>query len=179
MDETKQVPEENVSNSDTTASVTETGEPPKEKLYTQAEVDEIVRQRLEEVQTSPELSPEEQRAAVLDARELNMQKREYLLERVQRWGLANISIQRKGMRLHTAYDTFKEEAKTLCGIWEANEMNSFTKSVDAMFDMLAQARSQGYDDGLKDGAEEATTTHHVKKESDIMNEIFKKGGHFN
>lgn len=183
MDETKRGPEENVSHLDTTAPVTETREAPKEKFYTQAEVDEIVRQRLESAQASPELTPEEQRAAELDARELNMQKREYLLEQVQRWGLKNISTQVHGMKelfgdRNSPYDYFKESAKKLCGIWEADEMDSFAKSVDAMFDMLAQARSQGYDTGMEAGVEKAATTHNVKKESDVMKEIFKNGGHF-
>lgn len=77
MNEVKQSQDSIAPDLDASTKETDTA---REKLYTQAEVDEIVRQRLEEerAQTVSELTPEEQRAAELDARELNVQKKELL-----------------------------------------------------------------------------------------------------
>ncbi|MCM1234387.1 MAG: hypothetical protein NC489_30165 [Ruminococcus flavefaciens] len=182
MDENKQVPEENVSNLDITDLDTETEESPEEKLYTQTEVDEIVRQRLEEDRAKAARPTIGQREAEIAARELSMQKREYLIEKVQRWGLDNLPTRASGMmalfsRDNSPYDLFNEYAKTLCGIWEAAEMTDFTKSADAMFDMLDQARSQGYEAGMKDARKEESMVRNKTEKTDIVKEIFKAGGH--
>lgn len=153
-----------------------------ERTYTQKEVEEIVRERLEKALANTNLTPEERRAAALDERELRFERMQYLTEKIQRWGMANIVTPYRGLRglssNKTPYEEFRNDADGLLGLWDAKDLDEFKKSVDSLFDVfdavLKEAKRR-YEEYERAKMESATPV----DKRDVVGEIFKKGGTLN
>ena len=156
------------------------------RSYTQKEVEEIVRERLEKALANTNLTPEERRAAALDERELRFERMQYLTEKIQSWGMANIVTPYRGLKglssNKTPYEEFRNAADGLLGLWDAKDLDEFKKSVDALFEIFgalideAKRRFEAEEEDRQTGKHDA-----VKRveQRDVMKEIFKKGGIFN
>lgn len=156
------------------------------RTYTQAEVDEIVRERLEAALAKANLTPEERRAAALDEREFQFERRKYLTEKIQGFGMAEIRTPYSNMMRRysnpSPYEKFRDTADGLLGLWEATDIDGFKKSVDALFEVFdaliseAGRRFEAEEEARRTGEYDAVER---AEHRDVMKEIFKKGGILN
>ena len=152
-------------------------EPPEtDRTYTRTEMEQIIKEHLIRFQSLP---VQEAQQAELADRELSLDKKTYLTQKIQKFAVT--LPPRQGLMTFSPYETFIEESENLYLLLEHRDMDSFTRAVDAMFSLIEYVRKSSYDAGYNERvAEEDERTNErdlpQKAKTDIISEIFKIGG---
>ena len=153
--------------------------PEEERTYSQREVEEIIREHLKRFQSLPDREP--QQAEALATRELNLEKRNYLQQKIHVFAQKVPPF--RGCAMvdgGTPYGYFCDNAAGLYGFLEAEKLDCFTKSVDTVFELLDFIREVSFDAGYSQCSEKYEDSLPVQKpneEVNIVREIFRMGGH--
>ena len=151
--------------------------PEEERTYSQAEVEEIIREHLLRFQSLPVQEPQQ---AELADRELALEKKTYLTQEIHKF--ATTLPPRRWLSESSSYETFTEISKNLYLFLENEDMDGFIKAVDAIFSLISYAQELSYRDGYKDRADDKSGPHEEIKnfpkepKKDIITEVFKMGG---
>ena len=155
----------------------QTGEPPEtDRTYTHLEVEQVIREHLIRFQSLPVQEPQQ---AELADRELALKKKTYLMQEIHKFA-ATLPPERL-LRVSSSYETFTEKSKNLYLFLENEDMDSFIKTVDAIFSLIRYAQELSYKKGYDERADEERGRPgeiNLPKEpkKDVITEVFKMGG---
>ena len=147
--------------------------PEEERTYSQAEVEEIIREHLLRFQSLPVQETQQ-------TTELIREEKSYLEQKIRKY--VN-HFGRKGLSKPTEINLIGEyaedNAEKLYGFLDATNLESFTAAVDAVFDLIEFSEEQGYKTGYsrcRSDYEEKAQKQEPKEEFNIVSEIFRTGG---
>lgn len=148
-----------------------------ERTYSQAEVEEIIQGHLRRFQSMP--VSVDQQAADLAEREMKLEKKAYLTQKIQSFAPYFPKIKGPG----SSSEFFCKQADGLFGFLEPTQIDSFKKAVDTMIRLFEDIKMLSFDHG-KDACRDEYRSQTQKEERkqdedrDIWQEIFEKGGRF-
>ena len=147
--------------------------PEEERTYSQAEVEEIIREHLLRFQSLPVQGPQQ-------TTELTYEKKFYLGQKIRkyanRFGHQGLS---KPTEINLIGEYAEDNAEKLYGFLDATNLGSFTAAVDAVFALIEFSEEQGYKTGYsrcQRDYEEKAQKQEPKEEFNIVSEIFRTGG---
>lgn len=144
-----------------------------ERTYSQAEVEEIIREHLLRFQSLPVQGPQQTDELIREEKSYLEQKiRKY----VNRFGHKGLS---KPTEINLIGEYAEDNAEKLYGFLDATNLGSFTAAVDAVFALIEFSEEQGYKTGYsrcQRDYEEKAQKQEPKEEFNIVSEIFRTGG---
>lgn len=148
--------------------------PEEERTYSQAEVEEIIREHLLRFQALPVQETQQTTELIREEKSYLEQKIRKYVNRFGRKGLS------KPTEINLIGEYAEDNAEKLYGFLDATNLESFTAAVDAVFDLIEFSEEQGYKTGYSrcrsDYEEKAQKQEPKEEEINIVSEIFRTGG---
>ena len=147
--------------------------PEEELTYSQAEVEEIIREHLLRFQSLPVQETQQTTELIREEKSYLEQKIRKYVNRFGRKGLS------KPTEINLIGEYAEDNAEKLYGFLDATNLGSFTAAVDAVFALIEFSEEQGYKTGYsrcRSDYEEKAQKQEPKEEFNIVSEIFRTGG---
>ena len=147
--------------------------PEEERTYSQAEVEEIIREHLLRFQSLPVQETQQTTELIREEKSYLEQKIRKYVNRFGRKGLS------KPTEINLIGEYAEDNAEKLYGFLDATDLGSFTAAVDAVFALIEFSEEQGYKTGYsrcRSDYEEKAQKQEPKEEFNIVSEIFRTGG---
>ena len=147
--------------------------PEEERTYSQAEVEEIIREHLLRFQSLPVQETQQTTELIREEKSYLEQKIRKYVNRFGRKGLS------KPTEINLIGEYAEDNAEKLYGFLDATNLESFTAAVDAVFALIEFSEEQGYKTGYsrcRSDYEEKAQKQEPKEEFNIVSEIFRTGG---
>lgn len=147
--------------------------PEEELTYSQAEVEEIIREHLLRFQSLPVQETQQTTELIREEKSYLEQKIRKYVNRFGRKGLS------KPTEINLIGEYAEDNAEKLYGFLDATDLGSFTAAVDAVFALIEFSEEQGYKTGYsrcRSDYEEKAQKQEPKEEFNIVSEIFRTGG---
>lgn len=147
--------------------------PEEERTYSQAEVEEIIREHLLRFQSLPVQETQQ-------TTELTWEKKFYLGQKIRKYAdrLGHQGVSNRP-EINPIGEYAEDVAERLYGFLDATNLESFTAAVDAVFALIEFSEEQGYKTGYsrcRSDYEEKAQKQEPKEEFNIVSEIFRTGG---
>lgn len=148
--------------------------PEEERTYSQAEVEEIIREHLLRFQSLPVQETQQ-------TTELTYEKKFYLGQKIRKYAdrFGHQGIISNTPVANPIGGYAEDVAERLYGFLDATNLESFTAAVDAVFALIEFSEEQGYKTGYsrcRSDYEEKAQKQEPKEEFNIVSEIFRTGG---